>query len=75
MGVEGNTGIYRLLQTLGTMSRGDPLNMSFWRLHHRSSFLQRRFIGSRSLNRRSSGSILLRVLVVTAKETKVRDFT
>jgi hypothetical protein len=25
MGVEGNTGIYRLLQTLGTTSRGDPL--------------------------------------------------
>jgi hypothetical protein len=74
MGVEGNTDIYRLLQTLGTTSRGDPLNRSFWRLHHQSSFLQRRFIGSCSLNRRSSGSILLWVLVVTAKETKGRDF-
>jgi hypothetical protein len=32
--------------------------------------LERRFIGSSSLNRRSSGSILLRVLVVTAKGIK-----
>jgi hypothetical protein len=51
------------------------LKRSFWRLHHRSSFLQRRFIGSHSLNSRSSGSILLQVLVVTSKETKVKDFT
>jgi hypothetical protein len=75
MGVEGGTGICRLLQTLGTTSRGDPLNGSLGRLHHRSSFLQRRFIGMRSLNRRSSGSIFLRVLVVTEKETKGRDLT
>jgi hypothetical protein len=40
MGVEGNTGICRLLQTLGATSRGDPLNRSFWRLHHWSSFLK-----------------------------------
>jgi hypothetical protein len=73
MGVEGGTGICGLLQTLETTSRGDPLNMSFWSLHHRSSFLERRLIGSRSLNRRSRGSILLRVLVVTMKETKGRD--
>jgi hypothetical protein len=73
MGVEGGTDICRLLQTLGTMSRGDLLNRSFWRLNHQSSFLQRRFIGGRSLNRRSGGSIFLRVLVVTVKETKGRD--
>jgi hypothetical protein len=75
MGVEGNTGICRLLQTLGTTSRGDPLNRSFWRLHHRGSFLKSGLISSDSLNRRSSASILLRVLVVTAKETKGKDFT
>jgi hypothetical protein len=75
MGVEGGTGICRLLQMLGTTSRGNPLNRSFWRLHHRSSFLQRRFIGSHSLSRRSSGSILLWVLIVVVKEAKGRDLT
>jgi hypothetical protein len=74
MGIEGNTGICHLRQTFGTMRRGDPLNRSFWRLHHWGSFLERRFISSSSLNRRSSGSILLRVLIVTAKETKGKDF-
>jgi hypothetical protein len=73
MGVEGGTDICRILQTLGTTSRGDPLNRSFWRLHHRSSFLQTRFIGGSSLNGKSSGSIFLWVLVVTVKETKGRD--
>jgi hypothetical protein len=75
MGVEGGVDICRLLQTLGTTSRGDLLNRRFWRLHHQSSFLQRRLIDGCSLNRRSSGSIFLRVLVVTEKETKGRDFT
>jgi hypothetical protein len=75
MGVEGGASICHLLETLGTTSRGDFLNRSFWRLNHRSSFFQRRFIGGRSLNRRSSGSIFLRVLVVTVKETKGRDLT
>jgi hypothetical protein len=74
MGVEGNTGICHLLQTFGTTSRGDPLSRSIWRLHNWGSFLKRRFISSSSLNRRSSGSILLWVLVVTAKETKSNDF-
>jgi hypothetical protein len=72
MGIEGKIGICHLLRTLGTMRRGGPLCRSFWRLHHRSSFLKRRFIGNSSLNRRSSGSILRWVLVVTAKETKTK---
>jgi hypothetical protein len=75
MGVEGGTSVCRLLHMLGTTSRGDPLNRTLWRLHHRSSFLQRRFIDSHSLNRRSSGSILLRVLVVAVKESKGRNLT
>jgi hypothetical protein len=75
MGIEGGADICRLLQMLGTRSRGDPLNRNFWRLHHWSIFLQRRFIGGRSLNGRSSGSIFLRVLIVTVKETKGRDLT
>jgi hypothetical protein len=70
MSVEGSTGICRLVQMLGTTRRGDPLSRSFFRLHHRSSLLERRFIGSSSLNRRSSGGILLWVLVVTAKGIK-----
>jgi hypothetical protein len=74
MGVEGNTGICRLLQTLGTTRIRDPLSRSFWRLHHWGSFLERRFISSSSLNRRSSSNILLRVVVVTSKETKGKDF-
>jgi hypothetical protein len=74
MGVEGSTSVCQLLQTLGTTSRDDLLHRSSWRLSHRSSFLQRRFIGGRSLNRRSKGSVFLRVLVVTVKETKGRDF-
>jgi hypothetical protein len=74
MGIKGNTGICRLLPTFGTTRIGDPLSRSFWRLHHWGSFLERRFISSSSFNRRSSGSILLRVLVVTAKETKSKDF-
>jgi hypothetical protein len=49
--------------------------MSLRRLHHQRSFLQRRFIDSRSLSRRSSGNIFLWVLVVTVKETKGRDLT
>jgi hypothetical protein len=74
MGVKGNTGICRLLQTFGTTSRENPLSRSFWRLHNWDSFLERRFISNSSLNRRSSGSILLWVLIVTAKETKSKDF-
>jgi hypothetical protein len=74
MGIKGTTGIYRLLQTLGTARRGDPLSRSFFRLHHWSSLLERRFIGSSSLNRRSGGSMLFWVLVVTAKEMKSKDF-
>jgi hypothetical protein len=74
MGIKGNIGICRLLQTFGTTSRGDPLSRSFWRLHHWSNFSERRFISSSSLSRRSSGNILLRVIVVTAKETKSKDF-
>jgi hypothetical protein len=73
MGIEGNIGICCLLQTFGTASRGDPLSRSFWRLHHWSNFLERRFISSSSLSRRSSGSTLLWVLVVTAKEIKSKD--
>jgi hypothetical protein len=75
MGVEGNTDICRLLQTFETMSRGDPLSKSFWRLHNWGSFLNRRFISSSSLSRRSSGGTFLQVLVVTAKETKSKYFT
>jgi hypothetical protein len=74
MGVEGSTGICRLLQTLGTTRRGDPLRRSFFPLHHRSSLLERRFIGSSSLDSRSRGSILFRVLVVTTKGIKSKDF-
>jgi hypothetical protein len=36
--------------------------------------LDRRFLGSHSLSRRSSGSIPLRVLVVAAKQTKGKGF-
>jgi hypothetical protein len=57
-----------------TTSRGDPLSRSFWRLHHSSNFLERRFISSSSLSRRSSGGSFLRVLIVTAKERKSKDF-
>jgi hypothetical protein len=73
MGVEGSTSICRLLQTLGAMGRGNPLSRSFFQLHHRSSLLERRFIGSSILNRRSSGGILFWVLVVTAKGIKSKD--
>jgi hypothetical protein len=74
MGIKGSTGTCGLLQTLGTARRGDPLSGSFFQLHHLRNFLERRFICSSSLNKRSSGSILLRVLIVTAKETKSKDF-
>jgi hypothetical protein len=74
MGVEESTGICRLLQTLGTTRRGDPLSRSFFRLHHQSSLLERRFIGSSSLDRRSGGSILFWVLVVTTKGIKSKEF-
>jgi hypothetical protein len=74
MGVERSTDVCRLLQTLGTTSRDNLFNRSFWRLRHLSRFLQRRFIGGCSLDRRSSGSIFLQVLIVTVKETKDRDF-
>jgi hypothetical protein len=73
MGVKGSTSHSGLLQTFrGT--RVTLLNRGFWRLHHRTSFLRRRFIGSRSINGRSNGSIPFRVLVVTAKETKSKYF-
>jgi hypothetical protein len=73
MGLKGSTGVCRLLQMLGTTSSDDLLNRSLgslWRLHHRINLLQRRFVGSHSLSRRSSGSIPLWVLVVAAKKTK-----
>jgi hypothetical protein len=58
----------------GTVSRGDLLSRSFWRLHHWRNCLKRRFISSSSLSRRSSDGPFLWVLVVTAKERKSKDF-
>jgi hypothetical protein len=73
MGLKGSTGVCQLIQMLGTTSSDDLLNRSLWslwRLHHRVNLLQRRFVSSYCLSRRSSGSIPLRVLVVAAKKTK-----
>jgi hypothetical protein len=77
MDLKGSTGVCRLFQMLGTMSSDDFLNRSLWslwRLHDRLNLLHRRFIGSHSLSRRSSGSIPLWVLVVAAKKTKGKRF-
>jgi hypothetical protein len=74
MGVKRSTGICRLVQMLGTARRGDLLSRSFGRLHHLSSLLERGFIGSSSLNNRSSGSIPSLVFFVTENETKSKNF-
>jgi hypothetical protein len=77
MDLKGSTGVSRLLQMLGTTSSDDLLNRSLWslwRLHDRLNLLHRRFVGSHSLSRRSSGSIPLWVLVVAAKKTKGKRF-
>jgi hypothetical protein len=80
MDLKGSTGVCRLLQTLGTMSSDDLLNRSLWshwslwRLHDWLNLLHRRFVGSHSLSRRSSGSIPFRVLVVASKKTKGKRF-
>jgi hypothetical protein len=73
MGVEGSASHSRLLQTFGGM-RVTLLNRGFWRLHHHSNLLRRRFIGSRSIDEGSSGSIPFRVLIVTKKGTKSKHF-
>jgi hypothetical protein len=73
MGVKGSVGHSHLLQTLGGMGV-TLLNRDLWRLHHRTSLFRRRFIGSRSIDIGSSGSIPFWVLVVTAKGTKSKDF-
>jgi hypothetical protein len=74
MGVKGNTHRRHLLQTFGRTTRGTLLNGGLWRLHYRSSLLRRRVIGSSSISKGSSGSIPLRVLFVTGKETKSKNF-
>jgi hypothetical protein len=73
MGVKGSASHSRLLQTLGGTGI-TLLNKGLWRLHHRTSLLRRRFIGSRSIDNGSSGSIPFRVLIVTATGTKSKDF-
>jgi hypothetical protein len=73
MGVKGSRSHSCVLQTFrGT--RVTLLNRGFWRLHHCTSLLRRRFIGSRSIDGGSSGSIPFWVLVVTTKETKSKHF-
>jgi hypothetical protein len=74
MGVKANAHRRRLLQTFGSTRRCTLLNRSFWQLHYRSSLLRRWFIGSSSIRRGSSGSIPFRVLFITGKETKSKNF-
>jgi hypothetical protein len=67
MGVKGSAHRRRLLQMFGSTRRGTLLNTGFWQLHYRSSLLRRRFIGSKCINKGSSGSIPFRALIITRK--------
>jgi hypothetical protein len=58
----------------GSTRRGTLLNRGVWRLHHHSSLLRRRLIGSKSINKGRSGSIPSQVLIVTGKGTKGKNF-
>jgi hypothetical protein len=73
MGVKGSASYNHLLQMLGGTGV-TLLNRGFWRLHHCTSLLRRQFIGSRSINNGSSGSVPFWGLVVTATGTKSKDF-
>jgi hypothetical protein len=73
MGVKGSASHNCFLQMLGGTGV-TLLNRGLWRLHHHTSLLRRRFIGSRSIDNGSSGSIPFRVLIVIAKGTKRKDF-
>jgi hypothetical protein len=72
MGIKGSANHSCLLRTFRGM-RVTLLNRGLWRLHHRTSLLRGWFIGSRSINNRSSGRFPFRVIIVTAKGTKNKD--
>jgi hypothetical protein len=77
MGFKGNIGFLRFLRPLGAPGHRNFLNRSsrgFQRLHGRLSFLHRRLIGSCIFNRRSSGSIPFRALIITAKKERGNRF-
>jgi hypothetical protein len=73
MGIKGSANRSCLLQMLRSM-RVTLLNRGLWQLHYHTSLLRRWFIGSKSINNGSSGSVPFRVLVVTAKGTKSKNF-
>jgi hypothetical protein len=73
MGFEGNIGFLRFFQPLGAPGHRNFLDRSsggLRRFHGRLNFWHRRFISSYILSKRSSGSIPLRVLIITAKKNK-----
>jgi hypothetical protein len=73
MGFEGNIGFLQFFRPLGAPGHGNFLDRSYGgllRFHGRLNFWHRRFISSYILSRRSSGSIPLQVLIITAKKSK-----
>jgi hypothetical protein len=77
MRFKGNVGSFQLLRMLGAPSHKNFLDRSsgsLWGLRGRLNFLHRGFISSYIFNRRSSGSIPFRVLIITAKKAKGKRF-
>jgi hypothetical protein len=77
MGSEGNISFLRFFRPLGAPGHGNFLDRSsggLQRFHGRLNFWHGRFISSYILSRRSSGSIPLRVLIITAKKAKGNRF-
>jgi hypothetical protein len=77
MGFEGNIGFLRFFRPFGAPGHGNFLGRSsrgLRRFHGWLDYWHGRFINSYILSRRSSGSIPLRVLIITAKKAKGNRF-
>jgi hypothetical protein len=75
--LQGNIGFLQFLRPLGTpgyRNFPDRSSGNLRRLHGRLSLLHRRFINSYIFSGRSSGSIPLRILIITAKKVKGNRF-
>jgi hypothetical protein len=74
---KANIGFLQFFQPFGAPGHGNFLDRSsggLRRFHGWLSFWHGRFISSYILSRRSSGSISLRVLIITAKKAKGNMF-
>jgi hypothetical protein len=77
MGFKRNIGFLRFFRPFGAPGHGNFLDRSsggLQRFHGLLNFWHGRFISSYILSRRSSGSIPLRVLIITAKKAKESRF-